>query len=56
MGGEDRQKLDSPGIQGIATTRAPDFLSEPKVGRIKADSYDRYNGRDDLYSNFLLKL
>jgi len=30
------------------TTRAPDFLNAPKVGRIKADSYDRYNGRDDL--------
>jgi hypothetical protein len=48
MGGEDGQKLDSPGIKGIATTRAPDFLSAPKVGRIKADSYDPYNGRADL--------
>ena len=40
--------LDSRVIKGIATTRAPDFLNTPKVGRIQADSYKRYNGRDDL--------
>jgi hypothetical protein len=42
------QILDSRVIKGIATTRAPDFLNAPKVGRIQADSYKRYNGRDDL--------
>ena len=26
----------------------PIFLNAPKVNRIKADSYKRYNGRDDL--------
>ena len=40
--------LDSRAIKGIATTRAPDFLNALKVGRIQADSYKRYNGRDDL--------
>jgi hypothetical protein len=42
------QKPGSPVIKSIATTRAPDFLNAPKVGRIQADSYKRYNGRDDL--------
>jgi len=42
------QMLDSRVIKGIATTRAPDFLNAPKVGRIQADSYKRYNGRNDL--------
>jgi hypothetical protein len=40
--------LDSQVIKGIATTRFPDFLNAPKVVWIKADSYKRYNGRDDL--------
>ena len=40
--------LDSRVIKGITTTRASDFLNAPKVGRIQADSYKRYNGRDDL--------
>ena len=40
--------VDSRVIKGIATTRAPDFLNAPKVGRIQADSYKRYNGRNDL--------
>jgi hypothetical protein len=42
------QKPGSPVIKGIATTRAPDFLNVPKVGRIKTDSSNPYNGRDDL--------
>ena len=32
--------------KGIATTRAPD-LNAPKVGWIKADSYKRYNDRNE---------
>jgi hypothetical protein len=46
------QKPGSPIIKGIATTRAPDILNVPKVGRIKTDFYNRYNGRDE----FLLSL
>ena len=41
------QKLGSPVIKGIATTSAPDILDVPKVGRIKTDSSNRYNGRDE---------
>ena len=41
------QKPGSPVIKGIATTSAPDFLNVPKVGRIKTDSSNPYNGRDE---------
>jgi hypothetical protein len=40
--------LEDAAGDGFERHLKPDFLNAPKVGRIKADSYKRYNGRDDL--------
>ena len=49
---EQRARKRPHGGQGRALTGVtlspPIFLNAAKVNRIKADSYKRYNGRDDL--------